>query len=560
MRPRRSGSSSSTCRSIPVDSIASSAHKLGGPKGVGALVLRSQAAIRPFLLGGGQERGQRGGTENVIGIAGYGAACRVAARTGSSHGEAMRRLRDRLWRGIEAEIDGVRWNGDPARTLPNTLNVEFAGVAGEVLLQALDLEGVSVSAGAACHSGSIEPSKVLLAMGRTPDAGAGEPSLLPGPRRRRGPDRAHDRAAREARAAHPRAGRAVTGAAAPERVVVAMSGGVDSSLAAALVVASGAETIGVTMRLSASGSRCCSLEDADDARKVAERLGIRFYVANYAEAFGREVIETFADAYLAGRTPIPCIACNQRFKFDHLLERAKAFGASRVATGHYARIEHDPASGRARLFRARHREKDQSYFLFSLRQEQLREAHFPVGEMSKEEVRREARALGLATAEKPESQEICFVPDGDYAKVVERLRPEAAKAEGVIVDEAGPGPRTPPRHPPLHRRPAPRPRHRLRSPALRRPPRAREPARRGRRRGGPRLHAVPGSSASAGSRARRRAGRSASASRSATDTRRCRPRSAPSRRARPRSASTSRCARWRRGRRRSSTTRRATTR
>ncbi len=225
--------------------------------------------------------------------------------------------------------------------------------------------------------------------------------------------------------------------AAPERVVVAMSGGVDSSLAAALVVASGAETIGVTMKLSASGSRCCSLEDADDARRVAERLGIRFYVANYAEAFGREVIDAFADAYLAGRTPIPCIACNQRFKFDHLLERAKAFGAARVATGHYARITHDPASGRARLFRARHREKDQSYFLFSLRQEQLQQASFPVGEMSKEEVRREARALGLETAEKPESQEICFVPDGDYAKVVERLRPEAAQSEGVIVDEAG---------------------------------------------------------------------------------------------------------------------------
>ncbi len=153
---------------LPVDSIASSAHKLGGPKGVGALVLRSQAAIRPFLLGGGQERGQRGGTENVIGIAGYGAACRVAALIGASHSDAMRRLRDRLWRGIETEIDRVRWNGDPLRTLPNTLNVEFAGVAGEVLLQALDLEGVSVSAGAACHSGSIEPSKVLLAMGRTP--------------------------------------------------------------------------------------------------------------------------------------------------------------------------------------------------------------------------------------------------------------------------------------------------------------------------------------------------------------------------------------------------------
>lgn len=229
----------------------------------------------------------------------------------------------------------------------------------------------------------------------------------------------------------------MTTGAAPKRVVVAMSGGVDSSLAAALVVASGAETIGVTMRLSAGGSRCCSLEDADDARKVADRLGIRFYVANYAEAFGREVVDAFADAYLAGRTPIPCIACNQRFKFDHLLERAKAFGADAVATGHYARLEHDATTGQARLFRARHREKDQSYFLFSLRQEQLRQARFPVGEMSKEEVRRQARALGLETAEKPESQEICFVPDGDYAKVVERLRPEATRAEGEIVDEQG---------------------------------------------------------------------------------------------------------------------------
>ncbi|MFO0687398.1 MAG: tRNA 2-thiouridine(34) synthase MnmA [Myxococcota bacterium] len=229
----------------------------------------------------------------------------------------------------------------------------------------------------------------------------------------------------------------MTGEGAPDRVVVAMSGGVDSSLAAALVVRSGVEAIGVTMKLSASGSRCCSLEDADDARRVADRLGIRFYVANYADAFGREVVEGFADAYLAGRTPIPCIACNQRFKFDHLLERAQAFGAERVATGHYARVVQDPASGRARLFRGRHREKDQSYFLFSLRQEQLRRALFPVGEMSKEAVREMARELGLATADKPESQEICFVPDGDYAKVVEQIRPEASALRGEIVDEGG---------------------------------------------------------------------------------------------------------------------------
>jgi tRNA-specific 2-thiouridylase len=216
-----------------------------------------------------------------------------------------------------------------------------------------------------------------------------------------------------------------------------MSGGVDSSVAAALIAESGAETIGVTMRLSESGSRCCSLEDADDARRVAESLGIHFYVANYAEAFGLEVIEEFADAYLAGRTPIPCVACNKKFKFDHLLERAKAFGAERVATGHYARVTHDRESGHARLYRALDRDKDQSYFLFSLSQEQLCAASFPIGGMSKAEVRDRARSLGLGTAEKPESQEICFVPEGAYADVVEQIRPEALALGGEIVDKSG---------------------------------------------------------------------------------------------------------------------------
>ena len=219
------------------------------------------------------------------------------------------------------------------------------------------------------------------------------------------------------------------------RIVVGMSGGVDSSVAAALLVEQGFEVIGVTMHLAGSQSRCCSLDDADDARRVAETLGIRFYVANYKDRFREEVMEPFADAYLAGKTPIPCVACNDRFKFSHLLARARALGADAVATGHYARVLRDPVNGAARLLRGADAHKDQSYFLFRLTAEQLRHTHFPIGALTKPEVRARARALGLATAEKRESQEICFVPDGDYARVVEQIRPGAARA-GEIVDAA----------------------------------------------------------------------------------------------------------------------------
>ncbi len=158
---------------VPVDFLSSSAHKLGGPKGVGALVARDNAALPAFLHGGGQERGLRGGTENVAGIVGYGLACELALTDLAAREESCGKLRDRLWVGIQNCVDDVRWNGDRARVLANTLNVEFAGVAGEVLVQTLDIEGVAVSAGAACHSGSIEPSKVLTAMGRTPEEARG---------------------------------------------------------------------------------------------------------------------------------------------------------------------------------------------------------------------------------------------------------------------------------------------------------------------------------------------------------------------------------------------------
>jgi len=223
-----------------------------------------------------------------------------------------------------------------------------------------------------------------------------------------------------------------------ERVVVAMSGGVDSSVAAAMMVDAGKEVIGITMSLVQGASRCCSLDDAEDARRVAERLGIPFYVANYKAEFETEIMEPFARAYLAGRTPIPCVGCNSRFKFRYLLERAEALGAEAVVTGHYARTERDAESGELQLLRGTYRAKDQSYFLFDLTQAQLESIRFPLGEMTKSEVRARARELGLTTAEKPESQEICFVPEGNYASVVERILPEGLlPGEGRIRDAAG---------------------------------------------------------------------------------------------------------------------------
>jgi tRNA-specific 2-thiouridylase len=221
---------------------------------------------------------------------------------------------------------------------------------------------------------------------------------------------------------------------AGKRVLVAMSGGVDSSVAAALMVARGFEAVGVTLRLSDGAPGCWPRTDADEARRVAERLGMRFFVADYAERFRREVVEAFADEYLAGRTPIPCVTCNSKFKFESLMARARALGASGVVSGHYARVDRDPETGLHRLRRGEDASKDQSYFLFQLGQQQLAALHFPLGEMKKTEVREVARGLGLANADKPESQEICFIPDGDYAAAVERIRPDAVPGPGELVD------------------------------------------------------------------------------------------------------------------------------
>jgi tRNA-specific 2-thiouridylase len=248
-------------------------------------------------------------------------------------------------------------------------------------------------------------------------------------------------------------------------LVVAMSGGVDSSTAAALLAENNSnhgperEIIGLTMqlwnqrRMAGLGSpgagvgagrtsgRCCSLDDAYDARRVANFLGIPFYVVNFESRFEQDVVRPFVERYLAGQTPIPCSACNTEVKFDQLIQTAQQVGSERVATGHYARVQQDARSGRWRLFRGVDQARDQSYFLFGLTQEQLARSVFPLGELTKQEVRAIARARGLPVADKPDSQEICFVPSGSYRDFIQAYLAEQGRkleaSEGEIVSTDG---------------------------------------------------------------------------------------------------------------------------
>ncbi|MGA9979121.1 MAG: tRNA 2-thiouridine(34) synthase MnmA [Candidatus Sulfotelmatobacter sp.] len=245
----------------------------------------------------------------------------------------------------------------------------------------------------------------------------------------------------------------------PQTIAVAMSGGVDSSTVAAMLRADGHDVIGLTMQLwnqrrlaghegmpeSVQG-RCCSLDDVYDARRVAEHIGIPYYVVNHEERFEREVVRPFVAEYLSGRTPIPCSLCNNHLKFDQLLVVARQIGAERVATGHYARVTHDDARGklpgkRWLLMRPADKSKDQTYFLFGLTQEQLSRTLFPLGDMTKPEVRDLARKHGLALAEKPDSQEICFVPGGDYKRFIDAYLADQGEAlpetAGELVTTTG---------------------------------------------------------------------------------------------------------------------------
>jgi tRNA-specific 2-thiouridylase len=228
--------------------------------------------------------------------------------------------------------------------------------------------------------------------------------------------------------------------ASDARILVAMSGGVDSSVVAALAAKTGAEVIGVTLQLYDHGEAvrrmgaCCAGQDIYDARMVADRLGIAHYVLDYASQFRTSVIDRFADEYAAGRTPVPCSLCNQGVKFTDLIAFARELGADCVATGHYVRRIDN--GGSLELHKGRDPGRDQSYFLYGTTLDQLGFLRFPLGDLPKSEVRRLAEEAGLAVADKPDSQDICFVPDGDYAGLVKKLRPQTA-APGDIVDLSG---------------------------------------------------------------------------------------------------------------------------
>ena len=391
----------------PADLVAVSAHKFGGPQGVGVLAVR---------------RGRRGRSDHPrrgTGARppfGYPQRGRHRRHGGRHAGDRGRPGRDRGpgrahcgtgWPTIcSSAVPGTTETGDRAAKIPGNCHLCFEGIESEALLLLLDEAGVCASAGSACASGAMEPSHVLTAMGIPKVKALGSLRLSLGT----------TTTADEVDLALktiPDAVAQLRSGLGRVRVLVAMSGGVDSSVAAALLREAGHDVVGVTMKLwgGDSDTGCCSVADVEDARRVAQQLGIAHHVFNFTDDFDRDVVDPYVAGHAAGTTPNPCVACNRHLKFDRLLVRSRQLGFDAVATGHHARVVvvEDGSRRRYRLCRGADPAKDQSYVLHMLTQSELRRILLPVGELTKAAVRAHAAGLGLRTAAKPDSQDVCFI-------------------------------------------------------------------------------------------------------------------------------------------------------
>ncbi len=429
---------------LPVDFAATglsalsiTAHKFGGPTGVGALLLRRDTACVPLLHGGGQERDVRSGTPDVAGAVAMAAAAKVAIEGLEGHTNPCLGLARRAHRGCglldrrrrrQRRRRGIPVARQHALHLPwlrGRLVVDAVGRQRDRMLDWVGLYGRRRAAVPRPHRD-----------GRGSGHRAGFAATFPGAQQHRRRRRGGAGGVARCRRACPAGCAGQRGAGEVDmRVLVAMSGGVDSSVAAARMVDAGHDVVGVHLALSSApgtlrtGSRgCCSKEDAGDARRVADVLGIPFYIWDFADRFAEDVIDDFVASYARGETPNPCVRCNERIKFSALAARAVALGFDVLATGHYARLSH------GRLRRAVDPDKDQSYVLGVLTAEQLARAAFPIGDTAKPEIREEAARRGLAVAEKPDSHDICFIPSGDTRAF---LGSRIGVRRGAVVDAAG---------------------------------------------------------------------------------------------------------------------------